>query len=204
MPSQGLGYGAMSIAGGASFGMALLQGAQKEKAQNKQYELAARENASTNKNLMEMNLQNTLRTAMRVGILNVQAGQARKAAAEQGSSVSQQRQAMLSAASANAAAAGVIGGSVQAIADDIMKKADQANQQVDSNLEGSMFNMDTQLTDITNNGTDSIQKARLMDYSGPNSDSMFASAFSSLASQATNYGMQYAMGGLSLGIKQGG
>lgn len=122
------------------------------------------QNLADNEAIAEANLQNTIRTGYRNGILNIQRAQARKQAAEQGFSLGRNVKQVLSAQSANAAAAGTIGQSVDAVASDVAQKADEVEGQVIANALQGEANFDLQVHDLIQAGQDALQdtaKARV-------------------------------------------
>lgn len=110
------------------------------------------DNAADNKAIAEANLQNTIRTGYKVGLLNVQRAQSKKRAMQAGLGLAQQGQEIMSAATANAAAAGTVGSSVDAVLADIDTKIGDAQAQLDTNFEQESDNFDVQLGDILNAG----------------------------------------------------
>lgn len=161
---------------------------------------ALNDNVATNQAIDEANLTNTIRTGFRVGILNVQRGQARKEAAASKFQLSTIAQNVLGAATANAAAAGTIGSSLNAVESDIKKRSEEALIEAQANFETTQFNFDTQLNDIVQAGQDALQRSRIMDYSGVSQKSL-SSAFLSGAIQATaQVGMAYMGAQMGLGL----
>lgn len=191
---------------GASAVMGMFGNAQQQKQQNAQYEAAANANKATNLNIGSANMQNAIRTGMRVGILNIQQGMAKKQATEQGYAISQQKQAVLGATNANIAASGTVGSSVEAVVQDVNKKVDEAQINVDQNLVIEQMNLNQQLADVVMSGKDSIRNAQLMDYSGPGTGGaggLLAAGFAGAAQTAIGLGTQYLMAKQTLGLGQG-
>jgi hypothetical protein len=117
------------------------------------------DNAAANKAIQETNLQNTIRTGYRTGIINVQRGQARRAAAQQGINLNKQVLSATSAAAANSAGAGSIGNSVDAVVSDIELQAKEAEtEMVDANRT-AQNNYDQETYDTITAGMDSLQSA---------------------------------------------
>lgn len=170
-----------------------------KKAEYEQAAIAYRNNSAANKLIEETNLQNTIRTGYKVGISNIQRGMMRTAMAQQGLGVSVQKESLLGAINANAAASETGGASIDAVASDMRKKADEALINVQENAKTNEFNMDTQLTDIVNQGIDSLQNARLMDYAGPKEASYFQQFLGAALPTAMNYGAQWLGANMSLG-----
>lgn len=116
-------------------------------------------NAADNKAIGEANLTNQIRTGYKAGLLNVQRAQAKKRSMQEGSDLGRAAQQALGAATANAAAAGSIGSSVDAVVGDIYQKVDEAAAQLGANYEQQSDNFDTQLTDLLTQGHDVIRAA---------------------------------------------
>jgi hypothetical protein len=115
------------------------------------------ENAGANKTIAETNLQNQIRTGYRVGILNVQRGQAAKAAAQSGINLGKSKLQALGAANSNAAATGSIGSSVDAVVLDIEMQAEQADASLVEDQRIRESNFDTSMSDIIKAGEDALQ-----------------------------------------------
>lgn len=122
---------------------------------NSQREAAAwDENAAQNLALQQTNLQNVIRTGYKVGLLNVQRAQAKKAAMQQGIDLSRSALSARSAAEANAGATGSIGSSVSAIEHDIAQRVDEAGAQLGADYEAQEQNFDVMLHDLIVSGQD--------------------------------------------------
>lgn len=193
----GLGFGL------ANLGLSALGGA---RSANKANEQAAKdyinkldEVKSVNAQIAETNLQNTIRTGYRVGILNVQRGAAKAEAIQMGFDVGVKAQQVLGANSANAAASGNVGSSVDAVASDIQRKVDEAQLEVQDNYDDSNFNFDQQLNDIIQRGQDSLQTPYKVP-KGPNYANALGAALGAAANSAVQYGMKYASDNMSLGL----
>lgn len=115
-----------------------------------------RENEGTNKAHAEANLQNTIRTGYKVGLLNVQRAQQQKKLLEKGISLSRARAETLGAATANAAANGTIGSSVDAVIQDIDSKIGEAQASLDADYVQTAENFDIELRDLIMSGEDAL------------------------------------------------
>ena len=107
--------------------------------------------------IQEANLANTIRTGYRVGIQQLQKGRMQKNAIEQGYDVSVQGQIALGDNLANAAASGTVGASVDAAADQIRKKADDAIIDVDQAYMEELLNSNLAIEQIVLQGKDALQ-----------------------------------------------
>jgi hypothetical protein len=165
--------------------------------------MEADNNTADNKAIAEANLTNTIRTGYRVGMLNVQAAQAKKRAIEQGYDISVTREQALGAATANAAAAGTIGSSVAAVASDIESKVGQATNRVADNLDMTELNEGTQLNDILNAGHDVLRSPEKLNIIQPNSPAGFSWSGAFL-NAAIDMGEQYLGSKMNLGLGQQG
>ncbi len=189
---------------GASFASSILQGY--TSSQNAQaaanWALADRAKASIeiNKTIAETNLHNTIRTGYRVGILNIQRGQARKAATQSAFDITKISKQVMGTNAANAAASGNVGASVDAVSNDIRKKMDEASIAVDENMSLTEQNYDTQLNDLITAGQDSLQYARKIDYEPQRTASTAAYVFGAVANTGAQFATQYATANMSLGL----
>lgn len=185
-------------------GVVSSQGKNKQvRAQNanalQQEALAWENNESDNKAIKEANLQNMIRTGYRAGILNIQRGQAKKAAAEVGLTLGKNRLALAGTANANSFAAGQVGSSVDAVSMDIQQKVDEAQQDVDESYLLTEANFDIQMHDLLTQGMDAqrssrkaaIQEAQLGQQTGIGE---------SLMQSAVQIGGNYLSANMSLGL----
>lgn len=122
--------------------------------------LAWQQNTNNNKAIQETNLQNTIRTGLRLGMLNVQQGQARKQIAEAGYGLGKNKLKLLSAIAANSAAAGQIGASVDAVASDIEMRAEEAEADIVEDSRIQELNAANEFQDILMAGQDAMQDAQ--------------------------------------------
>lgn len=156
-------------------------------------------NKETNQAIQEANLQNTIRTGYRIGVLNVQESQARMSMLSQKAAVGEQGLAALGQSHANAAAAGAVGSSVAAASNDIQMKVDEAKDGLNAAWDVSMFNFDNALQDMIMAGQDSLRDAVKADYTGPAYTSTSGAFLGGAASSLASFGMQYASLAMSLG-----
>ena len=117
------------------------------------------QNLADNRAIQEATLLNTFRTGDRSGILAIQRAQGRQAAVDAGLSVGQAEASLTGAVTANAAAAGTIGPSVDAVADDIRMKANDARARNMQDFLQGEENFDTQLHDILTQGEDVLRSS---------------------------------------------
>lgn len=163
------------------------------------YAEKAAANIDINKAIAETNLQNTIRTGYKAGILNIQRGQARQAATQSAFDITKVSKQVLGANAVNAAASGTVGASVDAVANDIRKKMDEASIAVDENLSLTEQNYNTQLNDLITAGQDSLQHAAKIGYA-PRGPSTGAQVLGALANTGTQFATQYALSNMSLGL----
>lgn len=162
------------------------------------------QNAATNKSIAETNLQNTIRTGYRIGMLNVQAGQQRKHAAESGFGLHRSKIKVLGAVTANAAAAGQIGASVDAVASDIEMQAENAQASLAEDHRIEELNIQHEFHDIVESGQDALQSAQNISVRRtlkPTKTKWQHIALGAGANAAANYATQRMS--LGLGDKQG-
>ena len=112
-----------------------------------------------NAKVVEANIENTVRTGFRVGLLNLQQGQAKRAFVQQGFETGAAAQQVLSATTANAAAAGQVGASVDAVEADVYMKRGEARAQQADAWEVQMLNFNNELERLIQEGKDTIAGA---------------------------------------------
>lgn len=166
----------------------------------REYNKQLRANQAKNQAIQEANLQNTIRTGYRVGILNVQRGQAKVAAVQQGRDIGIKARQALGQSQANAGASGSIGASIDAVVEDIERKQDEAQGNVDQNWENTQQNFDEQLNGIVQSGVDALQSARSIDYSGPQTQDLFTAAVVGAAQSGAAFYQDYAISNMKLGL----
>lgn len=201
-------------------GMALsaLQGGQEAKSQNEAIEsrnrqttrnfiAGAERNQAVNRTIAEANLQNTIRTGYRVGILNVQRGQAKVGAVRAGYDIGAKGIQALSTSSVDAASSGNLGASIDAVSENIKLKMDMAQGEVDSSWETQQQNFDQSLGELVQQGQDTLRSAELLDYTPPElgrTVSVGNSMLLGAAKSAIGFGTQYAEANMRLGLRSGG
>ncbi len=94
------------------------------------------------------NLANAVRAGYREGLLNLQEGMYKKAAAQQGFDTSASKSKALSEVSANAAAAGSIGASVDAVAQDIEMRVGEMRARREEEQTIMDFNFELQSSEL--------------------------------------------------------
>lgn len=140
-----------------SSGMAHVQAIQQATAQEQNNEDAWIANSADNKAIAEANLQNSIRTAYRSGILNMQRGQSKKRQAELGIGLGRSKLQALSATTANSAATGSIGASVDAVLSDINMQAENADASLVESARVEDQNYHLELTDMLKAGEDALR-----------------------------------------------
>lgn len=156
MAGESLGFGIDLLKNAMSANSANIAATKQRTAGLIEEGLAWGRNESDNKAIAAANLQNTIRTGYKVGLLNVQRGQAKKLALQQGIGLLRSKQQVLGAANANSAAAGSVGASVDAVISDIEQRTSDATGQLGEDYYQTTQNFDTQLTDILTAGRDSL------------------------------------------------
>jgi hypothetical protein len=198
----------------ASIGLSALQGGQEAKAKNESIErqnaqttrnfiAGAERNQAVNKTIAEANLQNTIRTGYRAGILNVQRGQAKVAAVRAGYDIGAKGIQALSTSAVDAAASGSIGASVAAVSENIKLKMDMAQGDVDSSWEVQQQNFDQSLGELVQQGQDTLRSAEFLDYTPPElgrTTSVGNAMLLGAVKSAVGFGTQYAEANMRLGL----
>lgn len=167
-----LGFAA-SVLGSASAGedaakAARLQAANQSIASSNATTRAAKQVTLQNDATVKANVANTVRTGYRVGLLNMQRGLQKKQNAQQGFGITKAGGEALGQVTATAAAAGTIGPSVDAVANDIRMKVGDAQAQRENQNEIDNTNFNTNLEAITTEGEASLKSATLLDVTADN------------------------------------
>ena len=166
----------------------------------KNYIQSLKVNEATNRAIGEANLQNTIRTGYRAGVVNVQRGQSKQQAVKAGWDISVRGNAALGQSQANAAASGTTGSSTDAVVDDIRRKVAEAQGEVDQSWETTQLNFDNYLNDLIQQGKDSLQTAQRPDTAGPTFQDVGQATVLGGLSAAASFGTQYAVSSMQLGL----
>jgi hypothetical protein len=116
-------------------------------------------NTAENKAIEAANLQNTIRTGYKAGMLNVQQGLARKASLAESFKLGVSGLSALGQQSAASAASGTMGASVDAVVQDIELKLGDAKTAQAENYNVQELNFQSQLHDLVVQGQDSLNSA---------------------------------------------
>lgn len=111
----------------------------------KNYTNSVKQTMENNRAIEEANTTNMIRAGYKIGILNLQTARLKEQAAQEGWQVSTKAAETLGNVEANAAASGTVGASVNAVANDIKKKSDEAQIAVDANWQQTLENQNIQL-----------------------------------------------------------
>lgn len=185
---------------GASMAMGAASAAQNNVASSNQYVNSLKGVNATNEAIAAANVANTIRTGYRVGILNVQKAQATKASVQSGYDLSAQGIQAMGTNEANSAASGTIGASVDAVSNNIRKKAAEAQIDIDVNYETTMMNFDNQLNDLVQQGIDSLKSPITADTSGPATQNQFTAALMAGVQSGIGYATQYGVSKMKLDV----
>jgi len=112
-----------------------------------------------NEAIIKANVANTIRTGYRIGLANMQRGLGKKQAVQQGFDITKAGAGALGEATANAAATGSVGASVDAVASDIKMKIGEAQAANQEQADIDLANFQTQIEGITFEGDNSIQES---------------------------------------------
>lgn len=124
-------------------------------------EQAGQINAQTvegNEAIIKANIANTIRTGYRVGLANMQRGLQKRQAIQQGFDISKAGIDALAQVTANAAASGSVGASVDAVAQDVKMKVGEAQAAAQEQADIDLANFKTQIEGITFEGGQNIQE----------------------------------------------
>lgn len=149
-----------------------------------------------NQAIQEANLTNTIRTGYKVGLINLQRARTKKQAIEAGFDVSVKGAEGLAETQNNAAASGTVGSSVDAAADNIRKKVDDAQIGIDQSFMEEMLNANLQVEQTVMQGMDALQSSRSVNTTMPKQTNSNTAA---LMAGASTFASFYASGKLSLG-----
>jgi len=138
-----------------------------------------------------------IRNSYKVGMMNLQLGLQKKQAIAQGHDTSVQAQSVLGAVNANAAAAGTVGSSVDAIQNDVQMKWGEAQAQQRENHELDIINFNNELEAISASAEGEVQYSRNYEYTGPSSSQMWGSA---LLAGASTYMQVYGQKKMALNL----
>lgn len=119
-----------------------------------------KQNIATNEAIGEANLQNTIRTGYKVGILNVQKAQAKRELISRGINVRKQVMQAAAAATANQAASGTVGSSADAVLADLQREGGEAIADIDYQDTQNEYNFVNMLTDLVTQGQDALQSGQ--------------------------------------------
>lgn len=167
--------------------------------QLQQEKLQWEQNSADNKAVDDANLTNTIRTGYKVGLLNVQQANAKKAALAQGFNLGKSGREALSSNAANAAANGSIGNSVSAVVSDIQSKIGDAGIQQVQDFAVQTVNFETMLHDLLTQGQDSLQSGRNANVQHANAPQLVGMG-DVLTNTALKAGSQYAGSMMNLGL----
>lgn len=155
---------------------------------------ASKVSVAENEAVIKSNLKNTIRTGYRVGLLNMQRGIAKREAVQQGFEITKQGESALGQVTANAAAAGTIGSSADAVVSDVKQKIGEAEAALQNKSEIDMSNYNTQLENITFEGNQAIQESRKSNIQSTG-DIWGGALMAGASSLASNYAMGKFLGG---------
>jgi hypothetical protein len=164
-------------------------------AAGKSNKAAAKESIAQNEAIIKANVANTIRTGYRAGILNMQKGLTRRLEAQKGFENTAKAALASGAVSANQAASGTIGASVDAVSNDIDMKLGEAQAADREEHEINVENFNIQLQELINQGQASIQspfKVKMQSDSDIMGNALLAGA--------TTFGSMYAKSKFDLGL----
>jgi len=163
---------------------------------------SAVQNTSDNEAIIKANVASTIRTGYRVGLANIQRGLQKRQNVQQGYEITKGGGDALGKATANAAAAGSVGSSVDAVLGDIQMKIGEAQASLSNKDEVDAANFRTQIESIAYEGSSAIiqSKERGVDayalVSGPKVDIMG----NALLAGASSFASSYASSKMKLGL----
>lgn len=159
--------------------------------QSQQRNAESKAASADSKAVREANRKNFTNTTFRVGLLNVQKAAQKKELQQAKADLSAGELQALSTAGNNAAAAGTIGASVDAVQTDIQQAYDRQLALINEENEVNAQNYNTELYDLITNGSNAINPGRKYK---PTSD------FAIAASTALAVGSRYLGAKMDLGL----
>lgn len=156
---------------------------------------ANKQSVRENQAIIKANVANTIRTGYRVGLANMQRGLQKKQAVQHGFDISKAGVEALGQVNANAAAAGSIGASVDAVANDVKMKVGEAQAEAQNQSEIDAENFKTQIAGIVTEGMDSLQGA-----TKSNAQSASSIWGGALASGVSQFASSYLTSKMNLGV----
>lgn len=149
---------------------------------------------------LESNLKNMVTTNTMAGLVQMQAAQSRRSLTQERMMLGDTANLAKGSATANAAAAGTIGSSVDAVRQDIQRAVNTATIRADENYEIDMLNYQQTITDLYTNydrGMNMPRMGRVSNLKLESAPSIGRSLLSGAISTVGNYAMQRM--GLGLG-----
>lgn len=147
--------------------------------------------------IAKQNMSQIVRNNYRGGLLQMQKGLQKKQAVQQGFDTTVMAQQAMGAANANTAAAGTVGASSEAVANDIQMKLGEAKAHQADSYEAMLTNYNTELETMRMNALESTVAPHAYKYEGPSAGQMFGSA---LVSGAMAAGSTYIGQNMKLGL----
>ena len=168
-------------------------------AANSQMKSASNNSRDYNMSLEKQYLHSIVRNSYKTGLLNVQLGLQKKKAAQEGYDQTVQARAAMGNASAQAAATGSVGASVDAVQNDIDMKLGEAQAVSADNYEQLLDNYNAELAMGKINATSEVLSSDPMkvSYEGPSTGQMFGGA---LLQGAASFIGGYARNQMQLGL----
>lgn len=191
--------GSQIIGGTIAAGTANVNALNQNTTQLQDQQMQFADNSANNKTIAETNLHNQIRTSYRLGILNVQRGQAKKVAAQSGIDLGKRKLSALGAVNANSAAAGSIGSSVDAVVSDIEQQAEHASAAQTEDSRVTDMNFDQSFMDTINAGRDSLMSAQQVNTRSIGKAQQVGQA-EVITNALVNTGAQYASSMMKLGL----
>jgi hypothetical protein len=138
-----------------------------------------------------------VRNSYKTGMMNIQLGLAKKKAVQEGHDTSVQANQVLGAVSANAAAAGTVGASVDAVASDVRMRWGEAEAQQRENVQQDLTNFNNELEALSISMEEGVQRERRYEYNGPSQGAILGNA---LLAGASTYMQVYGSRKMALGL----
>lgn len=157
---------------------------------------SALSNAENNA-IAKQNMSQMVRNSYRTGLLNMQLGLQKKQAVQQGFDTSVQFQNLRGTAVSNAEAAGAIGGSADAVLNDLEMQYGNAKIVQEENFASMLDNYNNELDGMRMNALNQVVDAKKYEYHGPSQGQIVGGALLGAAVSAAG---NYAQRQMTLGL----
>lgn len=163
---------------------------------------ASKASIAENDAIAKRNMSQMVRNHYRAGMLSMQLGLDKKKALQETYETSKNYTAAMGQVQANVGAAGAMGASVDAVAQDVNQRQGEARAVQEDNYEMMLVNFNSELEALRMNALNEVVESRKYEYTGPSQGEIWGGALLGAAVQvAGNYALRQA--NLGLGERTG-